>query len=391
MGRARAAEGMYGGEPARVAQRFGWSSQCLHVGLAPFADCIESPHPSRPGRIATMDTQLEQLRVEALAAVAVAADETAIEVARVKFLGQSGLLTALSKGMKDVSKEDKPRIGKLLNEVRAAVTEAIDARKGALQGEADKAAFSGVDVTLPGTAMARMGTLHPITQLLDRAVSIFRRMGFALADGPDIEDEFHCFDALNTPADHPARNEQDTFYFNDGRLLRTHTSTVQIRTMEKTAPPIRIIAPGAAYRRDEIDATHLAQFTQMEGLYVDEGVSVADLKGTLEFFFRELFGKDAKFRFRPHFFPFTEPSYEVDIKTTALGAADRWLEIAGCGMVDPAVFAAVNGKRGDSAYDAEKYTGFAFGFGLDRLAMIMAGVPDIRAFTDNDQRFLRQF
>jgi phenylalanyl-tRNA synthetase alpha chain len=340
-----------------------------------------------------MDAPLEQLRVEAIAAIAAASDESAIEQARIKYLGQQGALTALSKGMKDVSKEDKPRIGKLLNDVRAAVTAALDERKAALQGDADKAAFAGVDVTLPGTpsGFAGKGTLHPITQLLDRTIAIFRRMGFALADGPDIETEFHCFDALNTPADHPARNEQDTFYMPDGRLLRTHTSTVQIRTMESTPPPVRIIAPGAAYRRDEIDATHLAQFTQMEGLYVDKGVSVADLKGTLEFFFRELFGNDAKFRFRPHFFPFTEPSYEVDIKTTALGAADRWLEIAGCGMVDPAVFESINGRRGDAAYDPEKYTGFAFGFGLDRLAMIMAGVPDIRYFTDSDQRFLAQF
>jgi phenylalanyl-tRNA synthetase alpha chain len=337
-----------------------------------------------------MDQQLDQLRTEALAAIAAAADETTLEQLRVKYLGQSGALTALSKGMKDVSKDDKPRLGKLLNDVRSAVTTALDERKAALLADTDKAAFAGVDVTLPGTAH-RTGTLHPITQLLDRAVSIFRRMGFALADGPDIETEFHCFDALNTPADHPARNEKDTFYFADGRLLRTHTSTVQIRTMESTPPPIRIIAPGAAYRRDEIDATHLAQFTQMEGLYVDEGVSVADLKGTLEFFFRELFGKDAQFRFRPHFFPFTEPSYEVDIKTRALGASDRWLEIAGCGMVDPAVFEQINARRGDHAFDPEKYTGFAFGFGLDRLAMIMAGVPDIRYFTDNDQRFLAQF
>jgi len=221
-------------------------------------------------------------------------------------------------------------------------------------------------------------------------------MGFALADGPDIETEWHCFDALNTPADHPARNEQDTFYLPDGRLLRTHTSTIQIRTMESSAPPIRIIAPGAAYRRDEVDATHLAQFNQMEGLYVAEGVSVADLKGTLEFFFRELFGSDAQFRFRPHFFPFTEPSFEVDIKSAALKsgeatAADKWLEIAGCGMVDPAVFESMNARRGDTAYDPEKYTGFAFGFGLDRLAMIMSGTPDIRYFTQNDQRFLAQF
>jgi len=308
----------------------------------------------------------------------------------VKYLGQSGALTILSKGMKDVPKEDKPRLGKLLNDVRTAVTAALDERHASLLARADASAFSGVDVTLPGIT-PHVGTLHPITQLQDRAIQIFRRMGFALADGPDIETEWHCFDALNTPADHPARNEQDTFYLPDGRLLRTHTSTVQIRTMENGAPPIRIIAPGAAYRRDEIDATHLAQFTQMEGLYVDEGVSLADLKGTLEFFFRELFGSDAQFRFRPHFFPFTEPSFEVDIKSTALGVADKWLEIAGCGMVDPAVFEAVNTRRGDKVFDPEKFTGFAFGFGLDRLAMIMASVPDIRFFTDNDQRFLAQF
>jgi len=337
-----------------------------------------------------MDQQLEQLRTDAIAAIAAAADETAIEQARIRFLGQSGELTALSKGMKDVSKDDKPRIGKLLNEVRAAVTAALDERKAALLADADAAAFAGVDVTLPGTG-SRLGSLHPITQLQDRAIQIFRRMGFALADGPDIETEWHCFDALNTPADHPARNEQDTFYLPDGRLLRTHTSTIQIRTMESSAPPIRIIAPGAAYRRDEVDATHLAQFNQMEGLYVAEGVSVGDLKGTLEFFFRELFGNDAQFRFRPHFFPFTEPSFEVDIKAAAFGGGDKWLEIAGCGMVDPAVFEQMNSRRGDTAYDPEKYTGFAFGFGLDRLAMIMSGTPDIRYFTQNDQRFLAQF
>jgi phenylalanyl-tRNA synthetase alpha chain len=336
-----------------------------------------------------MDAQLDSLRTEALGAIASAPDEPALEQLRVRFLGQNGTLTILGKGMKDVPKDDKPRIGKLLNDVRTAVTASLDERKAALLATADAAAFASVDVTLPGTPRITPGTLHPITQLLDRATAIFRRMGFALADGPDIETEFHCFDALNTPPDHPARNEQDTFYFADGRLLRTHTSTVQIRTMEQTPPPIRIIAPGAAYRRDEIDATHLAQFTQMEGLCVDAGVCLGDLKGTLEFFFRELFGSDAVFRFRPHFFPFTEPSYEVDIKAEALGG--KWLEIAGCGMVDPAVFDAVNGRRGDCAFDPEQYTGFAFGFGLDRLAMILATVPDIRLFTDNDQRFLRQF
>ena len=337
-----------------------------------------------------MDSELQTIAAEALAAIASAADETAVEQARIKYLGQSGALTALSKGMKDVSKEDKPRIGKLLNETRNAITAALEGRKAELAAEADSRAFAGVDVSLPGVSVRR-GSLHPITQLQDRAIQIFRRMGFALADGPDIETEWHCFDALNTPADHPARNEQDTFFLPDGRVLRTHTSTIQIRTMESSAPPVRIIAPGAAYRRDEVDATHLAQFNQMEGLYVDEGVSLADLRGTLEFFFRELFGNDAQFRFRPHFFPFTEPSFEVDIKATALGGADRWLEIAGCGMVDPAVFESVNGKRGDTAFDSEKYTGFAFGFGLDRLAMIMSGTPDIRAFTENDQRFLAQF
>lgn len=337
-----------------------------------------------------MDQQLEEARRAALLEVSRAGDEAALETARLKYLGQSGIITVFSRGMKDLSKEDKPRLGKLLNEVRSAVTQALDERKGTLLAETDQKTFRNVDVTLPGIGR-HSGTFHPLTQLEDRAVQIFRRMGFALADGPDIETEWHCFDALNTPADHPARNEQDTFYLPDGRLLRTHTSTVQVRTMEKSAPPIRIIAPGAAYRRDEIDATHLAQFTQMEGLYVDEGVSVGDLRGTLEFFFRELFGADAQFRFRPHFFPFTEPSYEVDIMAKALGATDRWLEIAGCGMVHPAVFEAINRQRGDTAFDPERYTGFAFGFGLDRLAMIMAGVPDIRYFTDNDQRFLAQF
>ena len=337
-----------------------------------------------------MQEQLEQIKAAALAEIEAAEDEAALEGVRVKYLGRASSISQASEGMKSLPKEDKPRIGKLLNEVRSAVTAALDARKAALEAQKDAAALSGVDVTLPGTPV-NVGALHPITQLQDRAIQIFRHMGFVLQDGPDIEDEWHCFDALNTPPDHPARNEQDTFYLPDGRLLRTHTSTIQIRTMESQAPPVRIIAPGAAYRRDEVDATHLAQFNQMEGLYVDENVTVADLKGTLEFFFRELFGKDAKCRFRPHFFPFTEPSFEIDIKATAFGGGGKWLELAGCGMVDPAVFQAVNTKRGDNAYDPEKYTGFAFGFGLDRLAMIMSGVPDIRLFTENDVRFLSQY
>ena len=337
-----------------------------------------------------MDQNLEELRAAALAEISAARDVDQLEVARVKYLGRGGSISALSEGMRLLPTDEKPRLGKLLNEARSAVTAAIEARKVALAAHADAEAFAHLDVTLPGTARTA-GALHPITQLQDQAIQIFRRMGFALADGPDLETEWHCFDALNTPPDHPARNEQDTFYLPDGRLLRTHTSTIQIRTMEIAVPPVRIIAPGAAYRRDEVDATHLAQFNQMEGLYVDEDVSVGDLKGTLEFFFRELFGSDAQFRFRPHFFPFTEPSFEVDIRANAFGGGDRWLEIAGCGMVDPAVFEAVNTRRGDLAYDPEHVTGMAFGFGLDRLAMILSGVEDIRLFTENDQRFLAQF
>ncbi len=228
-----------------------------------------------------------------------------------------------------------------------------------------------------------------MTHVLDKAVSVLRRMGFALAEGPEIETEWHCFDALNTPEDHPARNESDTFYFENGKLLRTHTSTVQVRTMEKDAPPVRIIAPGSAFRRDEIDATHLCAFNQLEGLYVDKDVTLADLKGTLEYFFREVFGSKTELRFRPHFFPFTEPSFEVDLKFQAEGKADKWIEIAGCGMVDPNVFKSINESRKDEAYS--DVSGFAFGMGLDRLAMITYGIPDLRLLIENDVRFLKQF
>ena len=337
-----------------------------------------------------MREELTALREQALRDIAGAADLSALERVRVAVAGRAGSLTKAGEQMLHLAKEERPEIGKLLHEVRTAVTGALDARTAELSAAAEEAELSQIDPTLPGRARA-VGNLHPLQYLQRRAVEIFRRMGFALAEGPDIETEWHCFDALNTPADHPARNEQDTFYLPDGRLLRTHTSSVQIRTMEKQTPPIRIIAPGAAYRRDEVDATHLAQFTQMEGLYVDEGVTLGDLKGTLEYFFRELFGPDTKVRFRPHFFPFTEPSYEIDVRAAALGGGERWLELAGCGMVDPAVFAQINERRGDQAFDPDKVTGFAFGFGLERLAMILYGVPDIRMFVENDQRFLAQF
>jgi phenylalanyl-tRNA synthetase alpha chain len=309
---------------------------------------------------------------------------------RVKFLGKSGSISAWGEQMNTLGKEERPIVGKLLNVSRTVVTEALEERAKNFRARKESDALANIDTSLPGTPH-EMGSLHPLTQMLDRAIDIFRRMGFALAEGPDIETEWHCFDALNTPPEHPARAEQDTFYLPDGRLLRTHTSTVQIRTMESAPPPIRVIAPGAAYRRDEVDATHSAQFHQIEGLYVDENVSVADLKGTVEFFMRELFGRDTAVQFRPHYFPFTEPSLEIYVKSKALKSGEQWIEVAGSGMVHPAVFEQVNKARGDDSYDPDKWSGFAFGLGMDRLAMILFDIPDIRLFAQNDLRFLRQF
>jgi len=336
-----------------------------------------------------MDNDLQRLQETALAEIQQARSKIALENLRVKFLGKTGAVSRLSENMRNVPKEDRPRIGKLLNEIRNAVTVALDSRLVALESEGEAQNLSDVDETLPGTPF-RVGGIHPLTLLQERAVQILRRLGFALADGPDIETEWHCFDALNTPANHPARNDSDTFYLPDGRLLRTHTSTVQIRTMVANEPPVRIIGPGAAYRRDETDATHLNQFNQLEGLYVDRNVSVADLKGTLEYFVRELLGREVQTRLRPHFFPFTEPSFELDIRLPGIQDG-KWMELLGCGMVNPAVFEAVNLKRGDSAYDPENWTGFAFGMGLERLAMSLFGLPDIRLLIENDQRFLAQF
>jgi phenylalanyl-tRNA synthetase alpha chain len=333
---------------------------------------------------------LDEIRNDALAEIESASDERVLESVRVKFLGRGGTLTEWSEKMTLLPKEEKPAVGRLLNEIRSVVTAAIESRTEYFRAEKQSAAVANIDLSLSGTPHER-GALHPLTQMLDRSIAIFRRMGFVLAEGPDIETEWHCFDALNTPPDHPARNEQDTFYLPDGRLLRTHTSTVQIRSMESAPPPIRVIAPGAAYRRDEVDATHTSQFHQIEGLYVDEKVSVADLKGTLEFFLRELFGPDTAVRFRPHYFPFTEPSFEIDVKSGALKGGEQWVEVCGCGMVHPAVFEAMDKSRGDHAYDPEKWTGFAFGLGMDRLAMILFDIPDIRFFAQNDLRFLRQF
>lgn len=335
-----------------------------------------------------MKEQISRIETEALASLAAVTDARELEAARVAILGKKGTLTLVSAGMKDVSKEEKPLIGQLLNAARQHITEAMETRKNALQEAADAAALNGVDLTMPSRALPK-GGLHPLTIIRDEAIGILRRMGFSLAEGPEIETGFHNFDALNTPNDHPSRNEKDTFYFDSGKLLRSHTSTVQIRTMEKQAPPVRIISPGSAYRRDEIDATHLSAFNQVEGLYVDRDVTLGDLKGTLEFLLKSLFGADTPVRFRPHFFPFTEPSFEIDVKLHIAGQEPRWIEIAGCGMVDPAVFEAVDNSRGDHAF--EGMTGFAFGMGLDRLAMIRWGIRDIRALIENDVRFLSQF
>jgi phenylalanyl-tRNA synthetase alpha chain len=337
-----------------------------------------------------MPHPLEQLGDEALREIDSAPDEQALEAARIKYLGKSGSISAWGEQMKTLSKADKPIVGKLLNGVRAAITAALEARAQNFHARRESEGLAKIDISLPGTPR-EIGAIHPLTQMWDRSIEIFRRMGFALADGPDIEDEWHCFDALNTPPDHPARTEQDTFYLPDGRLLRTHTSTVQIRTMESAPPPIRVIAPGAAYRNEEINATHSAQFHQIEGLYVDEGVSVADLKGALEFFMHELFGAGTEVEFRPHYFPFTEPSLEVYVKSKALKGGEQWIEVAGSGVVHPAVFEQVNKARGDKAYDPEKWSGYAFGLGMDRLAMILFDIPDLRLFAQNDLRFLRQF
>lgn len=337
-----------------------------------------------------MPHPLEELRETALREIGDAEDESSLEALRVRYLGRSGSISVWGEQIKVLPKEERPVVGKLLNDARIVVAAELTRTGERLRSAKEAEALANIDISLPGTP-AEIGALHPLTQMLDRAIAIFRRMGFALAEGPDIETEWYCFDALNTAPDHPARNEQDTFYLPDGRLLRTHTSTVQIRTMQAAPPPIRVIAPGAAYRRDEVDATHSAQFHQIEGLYVDEGVSAADLKGTLEFFLRELLGAETEIRFRPHYFPFTEPSFEIDVKSKALKGGEKWLELCGSGMVHPAVFEEVNRARGDDAYDPEKYTGFAFGMGMDRLAMILFDIPDIRLFAANDLRFLRQF
>jgi len=337
--------------------------------------------------------EIEPLKQSALMELRAAPDLAALEQTKGAWIGPHGKFTALMKQLGTLPKEEKPSAGKLINAAKVELESALAVHREELEL---KAALpkDPTDFTLPGRRRA-VGKLHPLTQVTDDIVRAFRKIGFVVADGPEIEDEFHCFDALNTPADHPARDSQDTFYVADNSkpetrnsklpLLRTHTSSVQIRVMQSQPPPIRIIAPGRVYRRDNADATHNPTFHQIEGLYVDKGVTVGDLKGTVEFVFKELMGPDVKLRFRPHYFSYTEPSLEIDFTNSLVKKLGKdWLEIAGCGMVHPQVFENVG-------YDPEVWSGWAFGFGIERIAMLRYGINDIRLFYENDVRFLRQF
>ncbi|HTD67619.1 MAG TPA: phenylalanine--tRNA ligase subunit alpha [Candidatus Limnocylindria bacterium] len=356
-------------------------------------------------------SDLEPLKQAALADLKAAADMPALEQAKGAWIGPNGKFTALMKQLGTLPKEEKPLAGKAINTVKVELEAVLTARREELELQASLP-MEPTDFTLPGRRRA-LGKLHPLTQVTDDIVRAFRKIGFVVADGPEIEDDFHCFDALNTPADHPARDTQDTFYVgapgspspvqlritnqtsnapirpelsggNYG-LLRTHTSSVQIRVMQSQSPPIRIIAPGRVYRRDNADATHNPAFQQIEGLYVDKNVTVGDLKGTVEFVFKEVLGDDVKLRFRPHYFSYTEPSLEIDFTNSLVKKLGKdWLEIAGCGMVHPKVFENVG-------YDPEVWTGWAFGFGIERIAMLRYGINDIRLFYENDVRFLKQF
>ena len=329
---------------------------------------------------------LRALETEALEAIETATDEGALEAVRIAYLGRSeGRISAILRGLGALAPEDRPAVGQEANRVKGVVSEALEARAASVAGAEGGA---GQDLTLPGRRPWR-GGLHPITQAVDEIWHIFRDLGFSRARGPEADTEWYNFEALNTPLDHPAADEQDTLYLVDSVLLRSHTSPVQMRTMERYPPPIRVIAPGWVYRRDTYDATHTPAFMQIEGLVIDEGVTFVDFKATLEEFARRYWGPDTEVRFRPSFFPFTEPSAEVDVKrvrTRADGTREEtdWLEIMGAGMVDPNVIA-------NAGLDPERYTGWAFGMGPARIAMLKHGVDDLRTFFENDVRFLKQF
>lgn len=335
--------------------------------------------------------ELSTLVDEATSLIAGAEKLAALDEVRVRYLGKSGLLTAQLKQLGKLPAEERPLAGQAINKAKQALQGLIEQRKSVLEQQALAARLSSerIDVTLPGRGMGQ-GGLHPVTRTLERIEELFSRAGFAIEEGPEIEDDYHNFEALNIPAHHPARAMHDTFYFDAHLLLRTHTSPVQIRTMENAGPPLKIIAPGRVYRCDS-DLTHTPMFHQVEGLLVDENVSFADLKGVLYDFLQNFFERDLKIRFRPSYFPFTEPSAEADIECVMCGGEGcrvcshtGWLEVLGCGMVHPEVFRHVG-------IDSEKYTGYAFGMGVERLTMLRYGINDLRLFFENDLRFLRQF
>lgn len=336
-------------------------------------------------------SQVAELLNQASEKVAIAENIDALDLVRVEFLGKKGFLTGLLKQLGQLSSEERPKVGAAVNEAKQALQALIEAKKTELiKKQLDRQlAEETIDVTLPGRGQG-LGGLHPITRTMSRIENLFASLGFSVELGPEIEDDYHNFEALNIPSNHPARAMHDTFYFDPNTLLRTHTSPVQVRVMERQAPPIRIIAPGRVYRKDS-DLTHTPMFHQVEGLMIDENVTFAHLKGLLHEFLRLFFERDLDVRFRPSFFPFTEPSAEVDIQCVMCnGSGCRvcsqtgWIEILGCGMVHPNVF-------DSSDIDADKYTGFAFGLGVERLAMLRYGINDLRLFFENDLRFLRQF
>ena len=327
--------------------------------------------------------QFEKTGREALDDLKQVRDLESLEQFRVKYLGRKGRIMGMLSEIGKLPKEEKPRAGQLANRIKNEVTRAFDTLKKNLSESERRRTKILADVTLPGSNPG-VGNGHVITQTLNELLEIFGRMGFAIAYGPEVEDEWHNFIALNIPPEHPARDPSDNFYIDDSTLLRSQTSTIQIRVMEQSKPPIRIVAPGRVYRPDTVDATHMFMFHQLEALVVDEGVTMVDMKTTIEQFIHTFFGAETQWRFRPSFFPFTEPSAEVDLLLLDKQGNESWVEMGGCGMVDPNVFDAVG-------IDSEKYTGWAFGFGIERLAMRKYGITDIRLLFENDLRFLSQF
>ena len=339
-----------------------------------------------------MKEKLEKLRSEALARIEASTDIDKLNDIRIAYLGKKGELTEVLKGMRSVAAEDRPAVGQMVNETRAAIEERLEAARRNFQAKLREAQLAAevIDVTLPAKKPP-MGHSHPNTVALSEVERIFIGMGYEVIEGPEVELDYYNFEALNIPANHPAKDEQDTFYITKDILLRTQTSPCQVRVMEKQKPPIRVIAPGRVYRSDEVDATHSPCFHQIEGLVIDKGITFADLKGTLAQFAREMFGQETKVKFRPHHFPFTEPSAEMDVTCFKCGGKgcrfcknEGWIEILGCGMVHPKVL------RG-CGIDPDEYSGFAFGIGLERIALLKYEIDDMRLLYENDERFLRQF